>query len=121
MSAFGRISALPRQRVWDGIGGRALHGTAVTLGVIELEPDAALPEHHHVNEQLGVVVSGSIEMTIGGETRMLGPGETWTIAPDVPHTGRAGTDGAVVIDVFSPPREDWRALEELPPRAPFWP
>lgn len=121
MSAFGAISALPPQRVWDGIAGRALHGTNLTLGLIELEPDAVLPEHHHVNEQLGVVVSGSIEMTIGGESRTLGPGETWTIAPDVPHSGRVGAQGAIVIDVFSPPREDWRALEELPPRAPSWP
>ena len=120
-SAFGRISALSRQRVWDGVAGRALHGTSITLGVIELEPDAALPEHHHLNEQLGIVVSGVLEMTIGGESRTLGPGETWTIPPDVPHAGRAGADGATVIDVFSPPREDWRALEELPPRAPSWP
>ena len=121
MSAFGQISALPRQRVWDGIAGRAVHGTNVTFGVLELEPDTVLPEHHHANEQLGFVVSGALEMTIGGETRMLGPGETWTIAPDVPHSGRVGADGAVVIDVFSPAREDWRALEELPPRAPSWP
>ena len=120
-SAFDRISALPRQHVWDGIAGRALHGSSVTVGVIELEPDAALPEHHHVNEQLGVVVSGAIEMTVGSESRTLGPGETWTIAPDVPHSGRAGAQGATVIDVFSPPREDWRALEELPPSPPAWP
>ncbi len=121
MSAFGQISALPLQRVWDGIAARALHGSSITLGVIELEPDTALPEHHHVNEQLGVVVSGALEMTVGDESRTLGPGGTWTIAPGVPHTGRAGPDGAIAIDVFSPAREDWRALEELPPVAPAWP
>ncbi len=121
MSAFGRISALPALRVWDGVAGRALHGTSVTLGVIELDPGASLPEHHHANEQLGVVVSGAIEMTIRGESRTLGPGETWTIPSHVPHSGLAGAQGAIVIDVFSPAREDWRSLEELGPRAPSWP
>jgi len=121
VSAFGRISALPPLRVWDGIAGRAVHGTSLTFGVIELDPGATLPEHQHVNEQLGIVVSGALTLTVAGETRTLGPGETWTIPPQVPHSGRAGASGAVVIDIFSPPREDWRALEELPPRAPSWP
>ena len=121
MSAFGRISALPAQRIADGLAARVVHGSSLTLGVVELEPSAALPEHHHVNEQIGIVVSGAISMTIGGETRTLAPGETWTIPPDVPHGGRAGAGGAIVIDVFTPAREDWRALEELPPHAPSWP
>jgi quercetin dioxygenase-like cupin family protein len=121
MSAFGSISALTPQRVWDGIAGRVVHGEHLTLGVIELDPDVALPEHHHVNEQVGLVISGSLELVVGGEARTLGPGETWTIPPEVPHSGRAGADGAIVVDIFSPPRQDWRALEELPPRPPAWP
>jgi len=119
--AFGAIGALAPQCIVDGVLARVLHGASLTLGVIELEPDADLPEHHHVNEQLGMVVSGSLEMTLAGESRTLGPGDTWTIPPGVPHSVRAGGAGAVAIDVFSPPREDWRALEELPARAPSWP
>ena len=38
---------------------------------------------------------------------MLGPGGTWRIPPDTPHEVHVGTDGAVVLDVFSPPRADW--------------
>ena len=121
MSAFGRIAELAPQRIAEGIAGRVVHGAGLTLGVVELDPDAILPEHHHDNEQLGMVVRGRIEMTIGGETRTLGPGETWTIPPGVPHGGRAGPEGAVAVDVFSPAREDWRALDELPARAPAWP
>jgi hypothetical protein len=41
-----------------------------------------------------------------------GPGGTWRILGDVPHEVTVGPDGAVVIDVFSPPREDWRAFPD---------
>jgi quercetin dioxygenase-like cupin family protein len=59
--------------------------------------------------------------TIGGETRVVGPGETWTIPSNVPHEATAGPEGAVVIDVFAPVREDWSSLEAAERREPRWP
>ena len=58
---------------------------------------------------------------MGDETRELAAGGTWRIAPNVPHEVHAGPAGAVVIDVFAPTREDWRALERLEPTSPRWP
>jgi unsaturated pyranuronate lyase len=121
MSAFDELANVRPRQVWDGMVARAVHGERITLAVVELDADMDLPEHHHANEQLGLVLQGSVELRVGGERRMLGPGETWRFASDAPHSGRAGPDGAVVVDVFSPPREDWRALEELEARAPRWP
>ena len=40
---------------------------------------------------------------------------------NVPHEATAGPEGAVVIDVFAPVREDWVALDEAEPREPRWP
>ena len=40
---------------------------------------------------------------------------------DVPHEVRAGPEGAVVIDVFAPARDDWRGLGRDKPREPRWP
>jgi len=93
----------------------------LTLAVVEIDPDAELPEHHHANEQFGLVLTGSLVFRVGDEERELGRGSTWQIPSDVPHAARGGRDGAVVIDVFSPPREDWQALESGPPRSPRWP
>jgi quercetin dioxygenase-like cupin family protein len=121
MSTLGDIRDLPLQQIWDGIAGRVLHGDALTLGLIELEPSIHLPEHRHPNEQLGMVIEGSITFTVGDETRELGPGETWRIPSDTPHTADVGPEGAVVIDVFAPPREDWKALPKLAPAPPRWP
>jgi quercetin dioxygenase-like cupin family protein len=91
------------------------------MAVVELDPDAVVPEHQHENEQLGIVLAGSLVFRIGGESRRLGPGETWRIPAEIPHEVEVGSEGAVVIDVFSPVRRDWSALERVERRPPRWP
>jgi quercetin dioxygenase-like cupin family protein len=115
------VEAIAPRRIWDGVTSRVIAGEHLTLGVIELDPDAHVPEHHHANEQLGIVITGSVRFRVGDETRELGPGGTWRVARDLPHEVVAGPEGAVLIDVFSPPREDWEALEPQPARTPVWP
>jgi quercetin dioxygenase-like cupin family protein len=122
MSAFEDIRAVGPLRIWDDVVAREVHGQQTTLAVVELEPNALVPEHHHISEQLGLVIRGSVSFRIGDEEAELGPGGTWNIPSDVPHEVRAGPDGAVVIDVFSPTREsDWGSLEREAPRTPQWP
>lgn len=121
MSAFenlGRIAPLP---IWHGIAARMVSGERLTLAVVELDPGAVVAEHAHENEQLGLLLRGSMDFRIGDERRELGAGDTWTIPSNAPHEAVAGPDGAVVIDVFAPPRDDWAALEPLAERPPRWP
>ncbi len=121
VDALGDLTVVPPQQIWDGIVGRVVHGERLTLGLIELEPDAVLPEHKHENEQLGIVIEGSITFRIGTERETLGPGGTYRIASNVPHDAVIGPEGAVVIDVFAPVREDWKTLPAAEPRTPRWP
>jgi quercetin dioxygenase-like cupin family protein len=121
VSAFDDLAALRPLAVWNGVLGRAVHGERVTLAVVELEPSSVVAEHAHENEQLGIVLRGSVRFRVGDEERELGPGETWRIPSNTPHEVHTGPDGAVVIDVFGPPRDDWGALEALEPRPPLWP
>jgi quercetin dioxygenase-like cupin family protein len=121
VDVLGDIESVPPQQIWDGIAGRAVHGERLTLGLIELEPEAVLPEHRHENEQLGMVLKGSITFTIGTERRTLGPGGTWRIPSNTPHEAVIGPEGAVVIDVFSPAREDWKVLPKAEWGPPRWP
>ena len=121
MSGFDDLARLRPLPIWDGIAARVVAGEQLTLAVVELDPGAVAREHSHANEQLGIVLSGAMTFRIGDETRELGPGETWTIPSNVPHEATAGPDGAVVIDVFAPPRRDWDAFEPGEPRAPRWP
>jgi quercetin dioxygenase-like cupin family protein len=121
MSALRDLGELELQQIWEGVAARALQGERLTLGVVELDSGAVVPEHHHEHEQLGVVIRGSVRFRVGDETRELGPGGTWSIGSDVPHEVVAGADGAVVVDVFAPPRTDWAGLEAAPARDARWP
>ena len=92
----------------DGIYRRTL-GTTDQCMLIEvtLDEGAVVPMHSHPNEQVGYVVRGQIEMTIDGAVRVCGPGDSYAIPGGVEHMGRAASD-CVVIDCFTPPREDYR-------------
>ena len=107
--------------IWEGAVARAVHGQQITLAAVDLDPNVHVPEHRHPNEQVGFVTKGRVTMTIGGESRDLGVGETYVIPGDIPHAAVAGPEGATVIDVFTPIRQDWEALERLEPSAGSWP
>ena len=121
MSAFDDLAGLGPLPIWEGIAARAVAGEQLTFAVVELDPGAVAREHSHANEQLGMVVSGAMTFRIGDETREIGPGATYVIPSNVPHEATAGPDGAVVIDVFAPTRDDWRDAPRVDARAPRWP
>ena len=108
-------------QVWQGVRARRVQGDRLTLAIVELDPEAEVPEHTHPAEQNGMVITGEMTFRIADEERRLGPGGTWRILGGVPHSATAGPSGAVVIDTFSPLRADWDALESLDPMPPRWP
>jgi len=121
VGTFDGVDQVRPYKIWEGAVARAVGGDRITLGVIDLEPNCAVPEHHHPNEQLGVVLKGEITMIVAGERKTLGVGETYVIRSEVPHAAETGPNGATVIDVFSPTRDDWERLERLEPSRGAWP
>ena len=121
VGVFEDLGAVSPQPIWEGLLARAVHGQGITLAVVEVDPGADLPEHAHANEQAGIVIQGSLALRVGGEERTLAAGGTYVIPSGTPHSGRGGPEGAVVVDVFTPPRADWEAVERQEPRAPRWP
>ncbi|MGZ4272473.1 MAG: cupin domain-containing protein [Solirubrobacteraceae bacterium] len=121
MSAFEELSAMAPQRIWEGVLARAVHGERVSLAVVELDAGSVVPEHRHENEQVGVIVAGSLRFRIGDEIRVLASGGAWCIPANVPHGVEAGPEGAVAIEVFAPPRDDWGALERVEAGRSRWP
>lgn len=122
MSNLVDLETLDLLDVWgQDVRARRVQGESITLAVVELAPNAIVPEHRHVAEQLGIVLRGLMHFTLDGETRDLGPGGTWRILSNRPHNVQAGPDGAIVIDVFSPVRADWDALPIAPKTKPRWP
>jgi unsaturated pyranuronate lyase len=72
-----------------------------------LQRDSIVPPHSHKNDQVGYVIYGTLEMTIGEQTYTIQPGESYAIPGGITHSARALVD-SLVIDAFSPPRDDYR-------------
>ena len=109
------------QQIWDGVVSRGVHGENVTVTLLELEAGMVVPEHSHANEQAGVLIGGSVTFTIGDETAEITPGGMWVIPAHVHHSVVTGPEGAVIVEAFAPPREDWAGLQTLEPGAGRWP
>lgn len=108
---FINYPAKKKLKIWDGIYGQIHHSAQMTCGHMTIAAGVALPEHQHPHEQWSHLLEGEMEFTIGGETRIMKGGETAFIPGNVPHSGRTLTN-CKLIDVFSPPREDWQELEK---------
>ncbi|MGZ4380510.1 MAG: cupin domain-containing protein [Gaiellaceae bacterium] len=83
----------------------------MTLARIILAKGAVVPSHRHENEQIATVLEGRLRFTVAGEDHELVAGESIPLAANVPHEVEALED-SVVLDVFSPVREDWLRGED---------
>ena len=97
-----------RHQIFPGVEICTTPGRAMMVSVVAFDPEALVPDHAHPHEQMGYLVSGHLEFTVGGETRVLGPGDLWRIPGGVIHRVKAVGGPAVALDVFHPIREDYR-------------
>ena len=75
---------------------------------VEFRRGSVAARHSHPHRQVSYVVSGRFEATLGAETRVIGPGDCYFVPPDLPH-GVVALEDSVLIDVFTPMREDFLA------------
>ena len=104
------IDSVPPIEVFPGVRMRTPFGKNLMLSYVEIEEGALVTTHQHPHEQGGVVLTGRLSLTIGEVTRTLGPGEMYIIPPETPHRASAVGGRCIVMDVFSPVREDYVAL-----------
>lgn len=103
------ISVQPEQHVFDGVSIRTIHGEKLMMSYVLMQPHSKVTEHSHHHEQMGMVLEGSFELTIDGEARMLNKGDTYLIPSHVKHSAKANDIAAIALDIFSPPREDYKS------------
>lgn len=88
------------------VGRKVIHCANLTIARIELQKDATVPEHSHVNEQVSMVETGALKFFFSGREQIVKAGEVLAIPPHEPH-GVVALEDSVVVDVFSPSRQDW--------------
>jgi len=80
-----------------------ISGENMHLGRAVFPPGSDYEMHSHPHEQFSLLLSGRILLTVGDETREIGPGDGWYVPGDVEHGGKIlGDEPAVFIDVYSP-------------------
>jgi quercetin dioxygenase-like cupin family protein len=93
-----------------GARARTPYGAKLMLSYLELDEGCVIPEHSHPHEQGGMLLEGRMELSIGDETKICAPGDMFIIPANTPHAARPVGGPAVVLDVFSPLREDYAKL-----------
>jgi len=96
-----------KRRLGEGIDTRIFPGENVMLSVVRFEPGAVGKLHSHPEEQWGLLLEGSCVRSQGGEEIELSVGDFWHSPSGVPHGMRAGAEGALILDIFSPPRPEY--------------
>lgn len=101
----------PTVEICPGISRRTLvHGRTMYQMVATLAAGSRLPEHHHPQEQILHILEGKLRLIVAGETRELATGESYYLASEIPHAVETIV-ATRVLDTFSPPREDYLALD----------
>jgi quercetin dioxygenase-like cupin family protein len=101
------IKDLESQELAEGVKIQVIPGERMTMVVFSLKNGTPIPEHSHPHEQMGVVMEGKMKMTIGQKEKIVEPGSAWHIPSNVVHGGECLEDETVVLEYFSPPREDF--------------
>ena len=108
MSPFFDSTEVQRREIVPGVSIRTMWGEKVMMSLVETAPRAVVPNHSHPHEQAGLMLQGEFDLTIGGETRRMRPGDAYVIPGGVEHSV-LGSDGwALALDIFSPPREEYQ-------------
>lgn len=105
---FVHADQLPKMELFPGVRGSLATGKNLMLSFLEMEIGYEIPEHSHPHEQAGMVLEGQIRFRIGREERVVGPGEAFIVPPNVVHWGQVEEGPVRILDIFSPPREDYQ-------------
>jgi quercetin dioxygenase-like cupin family protein len=99
---------IQEDRLTEKITRKMVWGKNVMLARVELAPNTVLPTHSHEAEQVSVIEKGAIVFFFPDREEMaLDTGDMLLIEPHRPHGARAGSEGCVSIDIFSPIRKDF--------------
>jgi quercetin dioxygenase-like cupin family protein len=87
------------------------HGTSMYQMIAQLDAGSRMPEHKHPQEQIVHILEGRMKLIVAGVPHELKGGESFYLAGNVPHAVET-IDETMVLDTFSPPRDDYLALDQ---------
>ena len=95
------------ETVMGGLSRRAIHTERMTLGLFDLPKGSTVPSHSHEQEQVTYLLRGKALFKVDGREFTVTGGGVIHFPSGVSHSAEV-LDDALSLDVFSPPREDWK-------------
>jgi len=101
----------PWIEIVPGIRRRTItHGASMYQMMAKLDAGSIMPEHKHPQEQIVHILEGKMRLVVAGVPHELTGGQSYYLASNVPH-GVETIEDTKVLDTFSPPRDDYLALD----------
>ncbi|MDI1241608.1 MAG: cupin domain-containing protein [bacterium] len=100
-------SRVKKESPAPGIQRQMVIGQNVMMVRFTFEPFLVTPEHTHPHEQMTLVVQGKVKFFIEGEVKIVSPGDVLHFPPHNRHGATMLDEEVVLIDIFSPIREDF--------------
>jgi quercetin dioxygenase-like cupin family protein len=97
-----------RHTIFPGVNIRTCALEKMMMSVVDLAPRSVVEEHQHPHEQVGMLLEGKAIFFIGNEQKTLQTGDLYRIPGNVLHKVIALEKPVRAIDIFCPPREDYR-------------
>lgn len=101
------LNTQPGEQMSELVYRQVVHSGQMTVSKLALKPGAVVPLHHHENEQLSIVLRGRLRFLFPEAAIEVGAGQIMEIPPNLPHRVEV-LEECDVIDMFAPPREDWK-------------
>jgi quercetin dioxygenase-like cupin family protein len=107
---YGNWNKIPAERVAEGIQRQMMWGDHLMVCRLTIAPGVITPVHSHVHEQITMVERGRVRYVVAGVERIVSKGDLLYFPSNVEHGATMLDEEVVLIDVFTPVREDF-----LPP------
>lgn len=105
---FPTADELSRHTIFPGVQIATGACERMMLSVVDLAPHSVVEEHQHPHEQVGMVLAGQAIFIIGGEEKTLQAGDLYRIPGNTRHKVIALDQPVKALDIFNPPRDDYR-------------
>jgi quercetin dioxygenase-like cupin family protein len=106
-SQFRDWTSIPVEHIADGIERQMVVGERLMVCRLRFRPHLVTAVHSHRHEQITLVERGRVLFTVDGEVRTVSAGDVLHFPSGMPHGATILDEEVVLIDIFSPIREDF--------------
>jgi len=100
-------SSIPIERIAEGIERQMIWGERLMVCRLTFAPNVVTPVHSHHHEQITIVERGRVDFFVEGQKQTVGAGAVLVFPSNIQHGATMLDEEVVLIDIFSPPREDF--------------